>query len=156
MRPRCFAAIVLTSVVLSGVAVVAQPVDAQRVTVPKRIAKMNGDKVVPGPGDGNGKGRSVIRPNVQRSRVCFNVKWKRIQDPIGGYIHKGAAGEKGPKKLIMFEGKGPFPGPTLEGCLNGVKKKLVRKLKAHPRLYYINVVNENFPDGAIRGQLERP
>jgi hypothetical protein len=36
-----------------------------------------------------------------------------------------------------------------------ISSSLSEALREHPGRYYINVHNKPFPDGAIRGQLER-
>ena len=35
-----------------------------------------------------------------------------------------------------------------------MKKKVIKKIIAKPENYYVNIHTVEFPDGAIRGQLE--
>jgi hypothetical protein len=37
----------------------------------------------------------------------------------------------------------------------GVPQALSLELLEHPRRFYVNVTNEQYPEGAIRGQLQR-
>jgi hypothetical protein len=46
-------------------------------------------------------------------------------------------------------------GRLLTRLRTHVRKALATNLREHPKAYYINVHNRPFPDGAIRGQLER-
>jgi CHRD domain len=118
------------------------------------IARMNGDKEVPGPGDGNGKGRALITPYVKKRRICFDLKWKRIKGPLMGHIHRGGPKVAGDIKVTLFDVDDPLPGPTAEGCVKKIKRSLVWRIKNYPKRYYVNLHNEKFPAGAIRGQLK--
>jgi hypothetical protein len=130
--------------------------DSKAGAVKELVARLNGDKEVPGPGDPNGKGRALIFPNVKKRRVCFDLKWKRIQGPLQAHIHKGGPDVAGPIKVTLFDEDEPLPGPSaaVDGCIKKVKRTLVRKIKNYPKRYYVNVHNENYPAGAIRGQLK--
>jgi hypothetical protein len=43
----------------------------------------------------------------------------------------------------------------IEGCVGDVRRKLLRNIRQHPWRYHVNLHNEEFPEGAIRGQLRR-
>ena len=60
---------------------------------------------------------------------------------------------RGPVKVTLFDDPVGIPGPTAEGCIKNVKRKLVRKLAKTPEAFYVNLHNGDYPDGAIRGQL---
>jgi hypothetical protein len=54
---------------------------------------------------------------------------------------------------IVVELKAPTDGSS-EGC-KAISKQLSKNLREHPSHYYVNVHNNPYPDGAIRGQLHR-
>ena len=62
------------------------------------------------------------------------------------HIHRGVLSVAGP---IVVELKAPTYCSS-EGC-----KAISNKLREHPSHYYVNVHNDPYPDGAIRGQLHR-
>jgi hypothetical protein len=99
-----------------------------------------------------------------RQRVCFTVAWTRIAPPIFAHIHRGPVGVNGPVVVLFFDVP-ELPGaPTAAlpdtvsaaaGCVGGQDPTLLRDIRRHPRQYYANVHNLEFPAGAIRGQLRR-
>jgi hypothetical protein len=149
--PRTIRISVLVAVV-AGIGVLALPAGAANTLLE---ANMNGDKEVPGPGDANGTGVAEITVNPQRNRVCFDIVFRRIQDPFVGHIHKGRRGVAGPPKVTLFEDDSTEDSP-IDGCVRNQPARLLRKIKNHPRRWYVNLHNEQFPDGAIRGQLRVP
>jgi hypothetical protein len=117
-------------------------------------ANLTGAKEVPGPGDPNGSGTAMIRLNAAERRVCFNIDVQRIGAPRAGHIHAGRAGVDGPIRLELFDTPGGT-SPMIDGCKRRVKRKLIRRIKEHPRRFYVNIHTAQYPDGAIRGQLHR-
>lgn len=117
-------------------------------------ATLKGKSEVPGPGDKNGKGEVTVTAKPKQQKVCFQLEFSQIEDPVAGHIHKGSADVAGPVKVTLFEDPAGIPGPTAEGCIDDVRKKLVRNIRRTPEKYYVNLHNTEFPDGAIRGQLE--
>ena len=111
-------------------------------------AKMTGEKEVPGPGDPNGIGHADVK--VYKAKVCYTLKVKRIAPATAAHIHLGLRGEAGP---IVAPLKPPTDGSS-SGCV-AVPRALSLELREHPGRYYVNVHNKPYPEGAIRGQLER-
>jgi CHRD domain len=141
---RLFAAVVLA---LIAALVLALP--ASGAPLATLEARLTGEQEVPGPGDPNGSGKAVVK--VFRSEVCFKLEVRRIAPANAAHIHLGLRGEAGPVVA-------PLEPPPTDGSSSGcvaVPRALSLELKEHPGRYYVNVHNEPFPDGAIRGQLER-
>jgi hypothetical protein len=107
---------------------------------------MTGEKEVPGPGDPNGSGEAVIR--VFEARVCYTLDVRRIAPATAAHIHLGLRDEAGP---IVQPLEPPTDGSS-SACTQ-IPRALSLELREHPGRYYVNVHNEEFPDGAIRGQL---
>jgi hypothetical protein len=117
-------------------------------------AKLTGKAEVPGPGSNKGKGDIQIFLKPTQKKVCFNLEVKNLDTITDGHIHKGAEGVAGDVKVPLFVGQTLAGTGSYDGCTKNVKKKLIKKVAAHPEKYYANVHTLDFPAGAIRGQLE--
>ena len=133
------AAFVLAVVLIAAVPVVAAP----RATLE---ASLTGEKEVPGPGDPNGRGEAEVK--VYKAKVCYELEVERIKPATAAHIHRGGPSVAGD---IVVELKAPTDGSS-EGC-KAISEQLSKKLMDNPSHYYVNVHNDPYPDGAIRGQL---
>jgi CHRD domain-containing protein len=138
-RLSLLAALVLAVVLIAAVPVVAAP----RATLE---ASLTGEKEVPGPGDKDGRGEADVK--VYKAKVCYELEVERIKPATAAHIHRGGPNVAGD---IVVELKAPTDGSS-EGC-KAISNELSKKLREHPGRYYVNVHNEPYPDGAIRGQL---
>jgi hypothetical protein len=125
---------------------------------PGRVARLTGAQEVPGPGDGNGTGTAVIRLRPDVRRICFDLQWRRIGAPTQAHIHRAPRGVEGPIAVTLFESATPLPRSIrrVEGCVGALPRALVRNIRDNPSQFYVNIHNQAFPDGAIRGQLRHP
>ena len=112
---------------------------------------LTGAAEVPGPGDADGSGTASLELRQGQGEVCFEITWKNIEDPTAAHIHKGAVGVAGPVVVLLFEKR--MKDNRASGCVEGVDRELIKDIRQNPENYYINVHNEPFPPGAIRGQL---
>ena len=145
---------VLLTIAAAAIAAAALPaLGSGAVEDTKLIAKpMDGDQEVPGPGDDDGKGSAKIKLKPDDGEVCFAIKWKNIEDPTAGHIHKGPEGKDGEIVVELFtDAQNESP---IKGCAEDVEKKTISKIAKKPEKFYVNVHNEEFEDGAIRGQLK--
>ena len=140
-RLTLLAALVLAVLLIAAIPVWATP----RANLE---ASLTGQKEVPGPGDPNGRGEADV--TVYKEKVCYELEVERIKPATAAHIHRGAPGVAGD---IVVELKAPTDGSS-EGC-KAISKQLSKNLMEHPWRYYVNVHNDPYPDGAIRGQLHR-
>lgn len=110
---------------------------------------LNGAAEVPGPGDTNGTGTAHVTVDVPNKKICYELTVANIDPATMAHIHVGAAGVAGD---IVVTLAAPADGSS-EGCVENVDASLVARILARPGQYYVNVHNEPFPSGAIRGQL---
>jgi CHRD domain len=136
------AALALAAVVAGG-ALAAKTVST--------TAKLKASEVVPGPGEKGGSGTANVDIKKNKRKVCFEIEFKKIGEPDSATLHKGAKGEKGPKKVVLFTE--PTASPA-EGCVKKVKKSILNKAQNHPENFYVQLHNMQFPQGALRGQLK--
>ncbi|MBA3431929.1 MAG: CHRD domain-containing protein [Actinobacteria bacterium] len=170
MSKRAF---VLLAAALSA-SLIAAFVVATQAAPAVRTAQLNGEKEDPD-GDLNGKGSARVRINTQKKKVCVSAGWRRIASPTGMHIHDAPRGENGAIVVGFFQQPGnPLPD-SLRGaraCVRGrsddpstgigiippdgmTVRELLRDIREHSRQYYVNIHNDPFPAGAIRGQLHR-
>lgn len=98
-------------------------------------------------GDPDGAGTARFRLYPVRGKVCARVTWERIGTPTAAHIHRRSDG------MVKVDLTGSVTGGA--NCATGVRTKLVRRIIEHPRRFYFNVHNEEYPAGAIQGVLRR-
>jgi CHRD domain len=149
---RLLAVVVLALLVALALALPVSATDKKFVPPKKHVTTLEtvltGEQEVPGPGDRDGVGRAVVK--VFKTKVCYKLAVKRIKPATDAHIHIGFRGEAGP---IVVTLEPPTDGFS-RGCV-AIPRALSLGLMEHPERYYVNVHNEPFPDGAIRGQLHR-
>lgn len=110
----------------------------------KFTVSLDGAQEVPGPGDPDGSGIALLYVDAAASSISWDITVLNIDLPIrADHIHIGAAGIAGPVRI-------DFGGALVGGPLVDAD---VLALLASPTDYYVNVHTENFPAGAVRGQL---
>ena len=114
-----------------------------------RGAKLLGGNEVPGPGDPNGKGWAAITLNASQGEVCWRIAvWDLSGTPTAAHIHVGTADVAGPVVVTL---SAPVTGDS-EGCTSA-DPALIKDIARNSEQYYVNVHTDNFPAGAVRGQL---
>jgi hypothetical protein len=109
-----------------------------------------------GVGDTDGSATGSITVNVGQDRVCWEFTNVENVEPVNrGHIHKAPAGSNGGIVVDFFNVTAGTQGP-LTGCTTtALGKELLLDIIKNPSAYYLNLHNEPFPGGAIRGQLEK-
>ena len=113
-------------------------------------ASMTGAQEVPGPGDTDGSGTAEITIVDATDNVCYDLNVRNIGPATAAHIHRGARGVAGPPVVTL---DAPTDGGS-EGCISA-PGALADEIEANPAAFYVNVHNAEFPDGAVRGQLQR-
>ncbi len=102
-----------------------------------------------GEGDEDGSGTAHITIDPDTGQVCYDLTVEGIQPVTASHIHVGAEGENGdvvvPLDVDGFEG-------SSSDCVDASDADLAAII-ANPAGYYVNIHTEDFPAGAIRGQL---
>lgn len=106
----------------------------------------------PGAGDPEGSGQATVQLNEATGEVCWNITVTGIALPaVAAHIHIGAAGTNG--AIVVPLAPPPDATGISEACTTA-DPALVAAIAAAPASYYVNVHTTEFPDGAVRGQLE--
>lgn len=115
------------------------------------VTQLAGANEVPDAGDPDGTGGATVSIDVfddVDAEVCWDLAYSGIDAPTAAHIHEGAAGVAGPPVVTIDE-----PGATsASGCAD-ITAELAAEIIADPAGYYVNVHNEAFAGGALRGQL---
>ena len=132
------ALLLLPSTLLIGVAPAA--------AITENVAYLDGEQVVPGPGDP--EGFAFVRLQIEPGEGFICATWGLVTvTPIAAQIRTGDEGEDGPSLVDLPLGDGGCNDP---GELDGAMlQSILDDLEGH----YVEVQTEDFPEGAIRGQL---
>lgn len=147
---RCLLAVIVLAGIIAGSHVSAWAQGTQL------FAVLNGGNEVSSTGeaaagDGNGFGSATVIIN-DNTTICFAILVSRIDTPTAAHIHENTAGRNGPVVIPLTAPTTGKPG-TSSGCVTDLSPTLVRRIRNNPSGYYVNIHNEQFPPGAIRGQL---
>ena len=114
-------------------------------------ATLNGWNELPhGSGDRDGDGEAILQLSPS-NQLCYALTVQGIGGRItGAHIHLGVASNEGPVVVTLAR---PSFG-EVHYCQQ-IPSSLAAALGQTPSYYYINVHSTWFPDGAVRGQLER-
>lgn len=115
-------------------------------------ATMTGDAEVPGPGDPDATGFATLTFNRGQGEVCFDITVENIESITAGHIHVGTADVAGPVVVPLITA--PTAPDELSGCVEA-DRALIKAITKTPSDYYVNLHNEDFPAGALRGQLSK-
>ena len=145
---------------LSSIALVFALAGGTAVAKKKKVYRLDSTLVgaveVP-PGDTDGSGTAdfklVTKRGKPKGKVCADFAFQGIDDPTAAHIHPGGPGEIGAPAVPFFEGTTPMPSP-ISICVKA-KRGLVKDIGKNPGDYYVNLHNDAFPAGALRGQLEK-
>lgn len=102
--------------------------------------------------DPDGRGDFNAKLKKKKKKICFSVSFRDIGNPTVAHIHKGPKKQAGPPIITLFENPDGVSSPVSR-CVK-TKKKRIKKIKRNPQGYYVNLHNDEFPQGAIRGQLK--
>jgi len=115
-------------------------------------AYLSGINEVP-TGDLDGHGDANLTLNLGQNTICYEMHVEGIKLPaVAAHIHAGNTGTNGP--IIVSLGA-PNESGNSSGCIYDVDEELIKAVRLNPDSYYINVHNSDYPNGAIRGQLNK-
>jgi hypothetical protein len=98
--------------------------------------------------DGTGTATVVLDPDA--GTACWDMTAEGIDPVTISHIHEGAAGVDG--GVVVDLDLDGFEGSS-EGCNEAADADALQAIIDDPAGYYVNLHNEAFPGGAIRGQL---
>jgi hypothetical protein len=101
-------------------------------------------------GDAAGSGTAQVVINEATGELCYELTVENIAPATMAHIHVGGPDEAGG---VIVPLDAPTEG-TAQGCLTPDAEAIAAILQ-NPEGYYVNVHNEPFPGGAVRGQLTR-
>jgi len=105
-----------------------------------------------GGGDPDGYGVAAITVDPTANTVTFDVAVAGITLPATmAHIHKGTAEESGP--VVVPAGGQPDANGMQTSTSEAVDAAVIQDILANPAGYYYNVHTDDFPKGALRGQL---
>lgn len=116
-----------------------------------REAELTGAEVVPTPGDLNGSGMGRFHFYPMKHKICYRVTVSGIQTATKAHLHMGGVGEEGSSvKLNLLP-----PRNSARECVRGLGERFIKKIAHNSSSYYVDVHNNEYPGGALRGQLTR-
>ncbi len=101
--------------------------------------------------DMDGTGAGTFTLNQGHGQICFNVSWMNLGVVSSVDIHAAADNSV----AVPLNSDPVLTDGSAVGCVNGVSHSLIKAIRQHPDQYYVSIVTDEFPAGAIRGTLHK-
>ena len=162
MRKKILTAVAVTGLATAGIAVQVGQATAGHsntvleTTLDGRNEVATGAKSKRVVGDPNGTGEAyVFGIDGDPKTLCYVLTVDKLSGATAAHIHEGPAGSNGP---VVVNLAAPADGNAADCLTEGetgkfVGDQTVAEILANPSNYYVNVHNQEFPGGAVRGQL---
>lgn len=139
--------IVVSSLVLFALASISpgQAVDIVKLTV----SAIGANEPAGGAKSGSAWGTFFL--NKTKGILCSSIKTKGLSNVQGSHIHTGVKGVTSEIVVTVDAQRFNISG---ENCVKA-PVALIKAIAANPSSYYFNVHTDDFPGGAVRGQLAR-
>lgn len=103
------------------------------------------------PGDPDGSGSATFTIDPAEGTLCFEITVEAIMPATAAHIHVGGPGVAGdvvvPLDTDGFEG-------TADDCIEPMEDaQALQDIVDDPAGFYVNVHTDDYPGGAVRGQL---
>jgi hypothetical protein len=150
LRPHTTLLAAAVMIALVGAMLLAGTARAATFTL---LAELTAEEEVPTPGPEGATGFAVVTIDDDTNEVCFDLSIDGIgaEDFVtAAHIHVGAAGTAGGIVVGFFDEP---PTAEMTGCVQAVDPEVVAAILANPAGYYVNIHTDQFPAGAVRGQL---
>lgn len=115
----------------------------------KYTVLLDGEQEVSEKFDIDGIGQADIKIREDKHELCASIEASYIDQASSAHIHYAPAKATG---VVVINLPIPDEHGKSEGCLE-VDQTLLKKIIKQPEYYYINIITNSYPDGAIRGQL---
>src|SRR6185436_3088969 len=142
MRARSTTLVLVLLVLLTATALHGQTLGA---------ALTSGQEVPPN--SGSGFGNATVTFDATREHLIVTITVANLGSPINNFhIHEAPAGTNGPVVVDLIGLGGQFVNGTMTGTF-AVGAAVAQRMLQNPNNFYVNVHTQQFPGGAVRGQL---
>jgi len=149
MRVRGILSVALVFTALATV-VQAAAVPASEADKKELTAVLSGEAIVPGPGPERGGGSAIVVTDPDEGRLCYELFYEGISEPTAAAVRQGPEGRNGPVEVdFNITERGD------KNCVTGNDESALAAIAANPAGHYVLISTNEYPDGAIRGQLEQ-
>jgi CHRD domain/Protein of unknown function (DUF3455) len=97
-------------------------------------------------------GQALALFGLNGNMLTYSISWRGIGTPSEADIHAGARGVDGPVVVPLFTTPRP-PDGFVSGTVTVTDPDVLAALRSDPSALYADVHTDQFPGGAVRGQL---
>ena len=151
-QPRLLPLLMALAMAFALVSTLFSPAMTRAATV-TLTAHLTAEAEAPDPGPEGATGTAALTIDDETGEVCFELAIDGLAEGdavVAAHIHAGEAGVAGDVVVPLITEP---PTGEMTGCVEDVDLELVADMIANPGEYYVNIHSEDYPAGAVRGQL---